>query len=59
MVKKIHTGYLLLTIASNRANDGILLAAETVDSTLDVSLGLSGIILGLSGSVFFLARICP
>lgn len=59
MVRGIHTGYLLLTIASNSANDVILLAAETVDRTLGVPLGLSGITLSLPGRVFLLAGLGP
>jgi len=59
MLRGIHTGCLLLTIASNCANDGVLLAAEAVERTLGVSFGLSGIILGLPGSVFLLAGLGP
>lgn len=59
MIRGIHTGYLLLTIASNSAHDGILLAAETVERTVGVSLDLSGFILSLTGSVFLLARLGP
>jgi hypothetical protein len=55
----IHTGYLLFAIASNSANDGILLAAEAVERTLGVSLGPSGIVFSLAGSVFLLARVGP
>ena len=55
----IHTGYLLLTIAGNSADDGILLAAKTVERTIGVSLDLSGFILSLPGGVFLLAGLGP
>ena len=57
--RRIHTGCLLLTIASNGANDGVLLSAEIVEGTIGVSFSLSSFVLGLSGSMFLLARIGP
>lgn len=59
MGRRVHTGCLLLTIPSDGANDGVLLSADTVGRTVDVSLGLSSLVLGLAGSVLLLARVGP
>jgi len=45
---------LLLPISGNRADDGILLARDAVRRALDVRLGLSGLVLGLAGSMLLL-----
>ena len=53
------TGHLLLPVASNGANDGILLPRHTVDSAVDVLLRLRGLVLGLSLVVLFASGLLP
>jgi len=46
-------------VASDGANDGVLLSANAVSGTLSVTLGLGSLVLGLSSSVLLLARALP
>jgi len=50
---------LLGPVASDSADDGVLLSTDAVGGTLGVALGLGGLVFGLSGSVFFPARLLP
>jgi hypothetical protein len=57
--RKLRTTDFLLTIASDGTEDGVLLAGQTVCSTVDVVLGASSVVLGLAGSVLFAAGLLP
>jgi hypothetical protein len=57
--RKMHTTDFLLTIASDGTEDSVLLADQTVCSTVDVVLGASRVVLGLAGSVLFAAGLLP
>ena len=46
---------LLLTVAGNGADDGVLLATKAVGSALDVGLGLGGLVFDLALGVLLLA----
>ena len=48
-----------MTVASDSADDAILLALDAVDGTLSVALRLGGLDLGLTGSVLLLAGLGP
>ena len=53
------TGHLLLPVASNGADDGILLPRHTVDCAVDVLFRLRGLVFGLSLLVLFASRLLP
>ena len=53
------TSRLLLAVASHGADDGVLLAAETVHGALGVALSLGGVVLGLALGVLLLAGLLP
>ncbi len=57
--KRLLTSGLLLTVTGEGTDNGILLAAEAVDGTLRVALGLSSVVLGLALSVFVTTRCLP
>jgi len=50
---------LLRLVASDGADDGILLAGKAVDTALYVRLALSGLDLSLAGDVLLAARVDP
>lgn len=53
------TRSLLGRVTSDGTDDRVFLSLDAVSGTLDVSLGLGGLDLCLTGSVFLLARLCP
>lgn len=50
---------LLLAVAHDGADDGVLLAGEAVHGALGVAFGLGGLVLGLALGVLLLARLGP
>jgi len=53
------TADFLLTIASDGTEHGVLLANYAVYRSVNVVLGTSCVVLGLSGNMFFAARLLP
>lgn len=56
---EIRTTDFPLAIIGDGAEHGVLLADQTVRSTIDIVLGTGRVVLGLSGSVLFAARLLP
>lgn len=57
--EKRRTTDFLLTITGYGTKDSILLADQTVSSTVDVILSTSSVVLGFSSSVLLPARLLP
>jgi hypothetical protein len=54
-----HTADLLLAIAGDGAEDGVLLSDDAVCSSVDVVLCASGVVLGLAAGMLFAAGLLP
>jgi hypothetical protein len=56
---KCLTRSLLLAVASDSADNGVLLSTEAVGGAFSVTLGLGGLVLGLALGVLFTAGLGP
>jgi hypothetical protein len=50
---------LLLSVANDSTDDGVLLSGQAIQGPFRVTFDLSGIILGFTSGVLFLARFLP
>ena len=56
---RVLTGRLLLAVARHSTDDGILAATKAIHRTLDIALGLGGLVLALPSCVLVPARLLP